>query len=66
MFEPREAETERVTDGSIWLQLLSSSPSPTNGGCIDPPMVHESQVLLILTPNLKFCLFLLRFGCETS
>jgi hypothetical protein len=40
--EPREAEAERATDRGIWLQSRSSSLSQTNGGCSDPPLVHES------------------------
>jgi hypothetical protein len=54
--EPRE-EVERAIDRSVWLQSRSSSPSPTDGSCFDSLLFHETQVFIILTPDLKFCLF---------
>ncbi len=54
--EPRE-EVERATDRSYWLQSRSSSPSLIDGSYSDAPLSHETQVFVILTPDLKFCLF---------
>ena len=55
--EPRESEVERATDRSVWLQPWSSSPSLTDGSCFDAPLFHKTQVFVILTQDLKFCLF---------
>ena len=54
--EPRE-EVERATDRSVWLQSRSSSPSLTDSSCSDAPLSHETQVFVILSLDLKFCLF---------
>ena len=50
--EPRE-EVERATDRSVWLQSRSSSPSLTDGSYSDTPLSDETQIFVILSPDLK-------------